>query len=443
MKLFDYVYDGGKNYIQSGEAKRGDYISEMLIRNHIAGFVQPSLRSKNAESVIVYPVTGLVPLTQLVEIKKLSAAGVEALLRSFVRVIHSMDDYLLPIDRLVVEPEHIYQNYGKKSEFLWIYGGEETRGRYIINLFEFLLDKMDERDDRAVNLIYTLYQFGKSIEGLGDGSDQIGTLTMLCKKCEELISAKETPMELKVRELMEKENNASLNWGNSFEGGRRSPYVFEERSEMAFMRKQEPSYQETLMHENDQTLLTQEAFKKKMKKEKKEKIKERKKVDRINVRSMFKMAWDYLNADLSEPKEVEVIAERREDYKLREVKVVKAEDRNDAPPATTLLTNGMINDGVFCLKPEERDEEAVLITAYPFFIGKAEKDIHLTLNDTTVSRYHARIDREDDELWLTDLGSTNGTFLNGMRIIPFERLGIRENDVIVISRKKYRFCYMR
>ena len=43
--------------------------------------------------------------------------------------------------------------------------------------------------------------------------------------------------------------------------------------------------------------------------------------------------------------------------------------------------------------------------------------------DTFVSQVHARVTDRDGQLWLEDVGSTNGTYLNGQRIEkPMQRL---------------------
>ena len=48
-------------------------------------------------------------------------------------------------------------------------------------------------------------------------------------------------------------------------------------------------------------------------------------------------------------------------------------------------------------------------------IGRASAD--LTLNDTEASRVHAAIEVRDVAILLRDLGSTNGTLVDGQRII--------------------------
>jgi hypothetical protein len=50
-----------------------------------------------------------------------------------------------------------------------------------------------------------------------------------------------------------------------------------------------------------------------------------------------------------------------------------------------------------------------------FTIGRAEA-CDLVLPGLTVSRYHAELHHQDEEWLLVDLGSTNGTRLNGWRI---------------------------
>lgn len=55
------------------------------------------------------------------------------------------------------------------------------------------------------------------------------------------------------------------------------------------------------------------------------------------------------------------------------------------------------------------------LTELPTVIGR-EEDCQLQLNSNSMSRQHARFDTENGQLTLTDLGSTNGTFVNRQRI---------------------------
>ena len=66
----------------------------------------------------------------------------------------------------------------------------------------------------------------------------------------------------------------------------------------------------------------------------------------------------------------------------------------------------------------------------------AENAIRLD-GDTTVSSRHATLDSRADGLWVEDAGSTNGTFVNGVRVSEPRRLSV--GDVIRVGETDLRF----
>lgn len=50
-----------------------------------------------------------------------------------------------------------------------------------------------------------------------------------------------------------------------------------------------------------------------------------------------------------------------------------------------------------------------------------------------VSRQHARIVFLNDELTIEDVGSVNGTFLNGHRIVPYQAMPLHDGDVVQLG----------
>ena len=65
-------------------------------------------------------------------------------------------------------------------------------------------------------------------------------------------------------------------------------------------------------------------------------------------------------------------------------------------------------------------------------IGRSE-DNDITLSDSRVSRYHARITRRGDNFFLEDLGSSNGTFAGSDQLPPHRPRQLVDGDEIHIG----------
>jgi hypothetical protein len=68
-------------------------------------------------------------------------------------------------------------------------------------------------------------------------------------------------------------------------------------------------------------------------------------------------------------------------------------------------------------------------------LGRA-KECDLVIDDPSASRRHAEVRSENGDFWLVDLGSTNGTEVNGRRI---ERAKLESGDVITVGQTQLRF----
>jgi hypothetical protein len=78
--------------------------------------------------------------------------------------------------------------------------------------------------------------------------------------------------------------------------------------------------------------------------------------------------------------------------------------------------------------------------ATPITIGREEGNL-LRLNDERVSRFHAKIQSDNNEIILTDLESTNGTRVNGnvvqiRRLRPGDRVGVGRSLLLFGSEKE-------
>jgi DNA-binding winged helix-turn-helix (wHTH) protein len=76
--------------------------------------------------------------------------------------------------------------------------------------------------------------------------------------------------------------------------------------------------------------------------------------------------------------------------------------------------------------------KAIELQSFPFTIGRS-RDCDFVLDSTEVSRLHARLTHDHLNIFLEDLGSTNGTFVNGRRLALAESYRLRAGDVITFA----------
>jgi pSer/pThr/pTyr-binding forkhead associated (FHA) protein len=66
-------------------------------------------------------------------------------------------------------------------------------------------------------------------------------------------------------------------------------------------------------------------------------------------------------------------------------------------------------------------------------IGR-DSENSIALDDILASRRHAVILKIKEEYFIEDLGSTNGTFLNGEAVPPGKYMRLKQEDIILIGR---------
>jgi hypothetical protein len=80
--------------------------------------------------------------------------------------------------------------------------------------------------------------------------------------------------------------------------------------------------------------------------------------------------------------------------------------------------------------------ERVDITAGPIVIGRLP-ECRVSVNDSNISRRHAEVRMTPTAYVVVDLGSTNGTMVNGVKIADEQRL--RDGDIISVGSTHLRF----
>jgi hypothetical protein len=76
----------------------------------------------------------------------------------------------------------------------------------------------------------------------------------------------------------------------------------------------------------------------------------------------------------------------------------------------------------------------------PVTVGKAQAYADIILSDPSISRVHARIYKgEDGSIEIRDLDSTNGTWINGVRLMPNEKKAVHRGDEVRFGNMEYEY----
>ncbi|HEY3595390.1 MAG TPA: DUF4388 domain-containing protein [Polyangiaceae bacterium] len=101
--------------------------------------------------------------------------------------------------------------------------------------------------------------------------------------------------------------------------------------------------------------------------------------------------------------------------------ITKSPEANTAGPQRSLalrFISGKYQGGEFPMTPNKE-----------IIVGRSS-DLDMVLVEEMVSRKHARISYENESVFIEDLGSTNGTFVNGEKV---KRAQLKEGDRVLIG----------
>jgi hypothetical protein len=97
-----------------------------------------------------------------------------------------------------------------------------------------------------------------------------------------------------------------------------------------------------------------------------------------------------------------------------------------------LVVEGVLSDGA-----DFRESCAVSKNAINVLVGRGDAD--LVIDSVAVSRHHASLNGTADELTLSDLGSSNGSSINGVPCLEGEIMFIEPGDSIVLGDARFTF----
>ena len=109
---------------------------------------------------------------------------------------------------------------------------------------------------------------------------------------------------------------------------------------------------------------------------------------------------------------------------------------NDGAGETTVLGNQSVGFAMI----RKRNNEKININKPEFVIGKERRRVDYCISDNnSISRTHAKVKVRAGRCYIADLGSTNCTYVNGVKLSPNQEVILSKGDKIKISDEEFEF----
>lgn len=158
----DYKRDMNHSYMVLqgiGQVDTSSYQIRMLAGNVIPKLLKCRLQGVDGKTIFSYEITSRQPLASLFENKKLNIEDLQLVFGGFVQVMEEMAEFLLNPENLVISPEHMYADVEKKElYFCYLPGYDHEVREQFQTLTEYVLPKLNHEDAKAVMLGYGVYR---------------------------------------------------------------------------------------------------------------------------------------------------------------------------------------------------------------------------------------------------------------------------------------------
>ncbi len=493
MTGIEFKRESNRNYmiIRSGSGDTQHNAVRMLSGNPIPGLLPFHEKVFNGETLFYYDITSKQPLKRILESRDITGAELRSLLMDLLSVLGEMERFLLDEDELVLDADLIYvdpDTFG--TGWCVMPGGEGNFPERFKEFSQYLLDHISNNDSEAVVLAFGIFrQSRKENFGLPDIERELQKSVNVVKpgtdapaefRRESVYNVrpdtdhfKSIASETSVRDGNKRQDGPAAEKRDVKEGGGSGS------EDPDGSRKVSPLYYllvipimllapvivcfrygiagifvfAPMIAAADivigaagilliRTLIIRPQKNKQSSGQKREREKKRPEIEderteREELEIIFKEADD---PGIQRPYRLpsENAAGGRERICDCEDLTGTCDPADDDAFRTVLLTSQPVEFSRRKLI-SLTDGRTIPVPYFPFLIGKNKNICDFCPDDEGVSRLHLKIENEKDEYIVTDLNSTNGTYINGKLLEPDETCEIKPGDEIRIAAGRYRF----
>lgn len=102
-----------------------------------------------------------------------------------------------------------------------------------------------------------------------------------------------------------------------------------------------------------------------------------------------------------------------------------------------LCDSGKNADDIYICFTNVENGEVLCIPGVPCVIGKSVDKCDVIINEDVISRVHAKLVKNNGEIFIEDMHSSNGTFVNDVKLQANKQILLRENDRIRLADIEY------
>lgn len=413
MQGIEFVNDLRCNYLTIPyEGEENDFALRMLTENMAEGFLKIELRRMDGQTYLYYNISGMLSMEILYMEKVIDKKAFQTFMWQLHDVIEQSRELFLSGDGICLEPAALFWNLGEQRwEFVYMPGrdrGDIEKERE--HFAEFLVEKIDYSDRNLTDTVYRFYEEvcagrmypdsflekerGEAQEkgtewGINEDSSAGDQREEKWEKIEEYDEDNEPEAELKSGDrgfVM----ILCLLWCTSAVGTFLVGRII----------------REVILPGGAATvLLTALLFYAQIKKRRHK---------------------------LEEGSERTDIVYREEDvsYRAEDEEAEKVEEKTVYMDIRRDQERKLYGIGKF-------RQQKVSLEGLPCVVGKDRSLVSCIISDSSVSRMHARFFSEEEHLWMQDLNSTNGTYHNGLRLKPNEKVMLEPEDEVGFGRVQF------
>ncbi|EGG81811.1 hypothetical protein HMPREF9477_01513 [Lachnospiraceae bacterium 2_1_46FAA] len=134
-----------------------DYQMKMMKENRIEGLLQVTGQGINGKSQYNYEISGKVSVKSIYEKMVIEKEELENFLRQFLNLLSQIENYLLNVNCILLEPEYIFYEEGKYF-FCYLPIEEEEFCYRFHCLTEYFVSKINHKEQEAILLAYELHK---------------------------------------------------------------------------------------------------------------------------------------------------------------------------------------------------------------------------------------------------------------------------------------------